>query len=202
MPLKNRFFNRLAVPIGLCMAIGYAQAEWTLNNADSALFYLTTKNVNITELNTFNRLSGGIDAEGHASITIDLSSVDTAIEIRDDRMREMFFHTEQFPSASIQARIDPADLADIQPGDRKVLNPITLQLTLGETTRDITSGMVVVGLHNGIQVSNLQPIVVVADHFGLAAGVEALRAIVSLENITNNAPVNFTLVFDQVAAAE
>lgn len=185
----------LALTVGLLA--GAATADWTLNNDESSLYYLTTKNIHITEMNTFNQLSGDIGADGAANVSIDLTSVDTVVEIRDERMREMFFNTDQFPAATISVTFDPAVLEGMEPGARMVMEDVATELTLHGTTREIGASLVVVGLQNGVQVSSLKPIVVRADDFGLASGVEALRAIVSLDNITNNAPVSFTFVFDK-----
>jgi len=189
--------KKTAVALVSILAASAASADWTLNNAESALFYLTTKNVNVTELNTFNRLSGNVSQAGEANVAIDLTSVDTAISIRDERMQTMFFDVENFPSAQIHMNFDPALLEGMAPGARVVKNAVPFQLTIHDITHEMEVGLVVVGLENGLQVSNLQPVVVQAEPFGLAGGIEALRAIVNLPNITTNAPVNFTLVFDK-----
>ena len=185
--------------LGLAVALmsGAAAADWTLNNDASSLYYLTTKNVHVTEMNTFNHLSGSIDADGAATVSIDLTSVDTAVEIRDERMREMFFNAADFPAAKVSLTFDPAVLEGMEAGSRVVMDDVNAGLTLHDITREIKAGLVVVGLQDGVQVSSLKPIVVRADDFGLAAGVEALRAIVGLDSITNNAPVSFTFVFDR-----
>lgn len=189
--------KKTAVALVSILAASAASADWALNNAESALFYLTTKNVNVTELNTFNRLSGNVSQAGEANVAIDLTSVDTAISIRDERMQTMFFDVENFPSAKIHMNFDPALLEGMAPGARVVKNAVPFQLTIHDITHEMEVGLVVVGLENGLQVSNLQPVVVQAEPFGLAGGIEALRAIVNLPNITTNAPVNFTLVFDK-----
>ncbi|TVP81268.1 YceI family protein [Thioalkalivibrio sp.] len=189
--------KKTAVALVSILAASAASADWTLNNAESALFYLTTKNVNVTELNTFNRLSGNVSQAGEANVAIDLTSVDTAISIRDERKQTMLFDVENFPSAKIRMNFDPALLEDMAPGARVVQNAVPFQLTIHDITHEKEVGLVVVGLENGLQVSNLQPVVVEAEPLGLAGGIEALRAIVNLPNITTNAPVNFTLVFDK-----
>jgi len=189
--------KKIAVALVTILAASAASADWTLNNEESALFYLTTKNVNFTELNTFNRLSGSVSQAGEANVAIDLTSVNTAISIRDERMQTMFFDVEGFPSAQIRMNLDPALLEGMAPGARVVKNAVPFQLTIHDITNEMEVGLVVVGLENGLQVSNLQPVVVQAESFGLAGGIEALRAIANLPNITSNAPVNFTLVFDK-----
>lgn len=189
--------HKTTIALAITLMSGAAAADWTLNNDTSSLYYLTTKNANVTELNTFNQLTGTIGADGSATVSINLDSVDTAVEIRDERMRELFFNTAGFPVATISVTLDPAVLEGMEAGSRVVMDDVAADLTLHDTTREIMAGLVVVGLENGVQVSSLKPIVVRADDFGLAGGVEALRAIVGLDSITSNAPVNFTLVFDR-----
>ena len=71
------------------------QAAWTLNGDDSTLSFISTKAVNVAEIHKFTTLSGGVDDTGNVTgISIALASVDTGIEIRDDRMREMLFDTD------------------------------------------------------------------------------------------------------------
>jgi polyisoprenoid-binding protein YceI len=197
MEENKMFMKKTTLALALTLAAGTAAAGWTLNNDASSLFYLTTKNAQVTEMNTFRQLSGSIGADGAANVSIDLSSVNTAVEIRDQRMQEMFFNAANFPAATIAVTIDPAVLEGMQPGARMVMEDVPAQLTLHDTTREIKAGLVVVGLENGVQVSSLKPIVVRADDFGLGGGVEALRAIAGLESVTSNAPVNFTFVFDK-----
>jgi len=180
------------------LAVSPIIADWTLNNDTSELYYLTTKNTNVTELNTFKKLSGNITSASGASVIIDLTSVETFIPIRNERMQEMFFNTDRFPTARIAMAIDHQALEALEPGQRLVIRDAPAELTLHGDTREIKADLVAVGLQGGgLQVSNLKPIVVKAEDFGLLDGVEALRAIVNIESITNNAPVNFTLVFDK-----
>ncbi len=62
-----------------------AHADWNLNNSESSLYYVTSKAAAISEVNTFSRLNGAISDSGTASLEIDLASVDTTIEIRDEQ---------------------------------------------------------------------------------------------------------------------
>jgi len=65
-------------------------------------------------------------------------------------------------------------------------------LTLHGITHNLDTALAVVGQQGGgLQVNNLDPIVVQAADFDLLDGVETLRAIVNIESVTNNAPVNF-----------
>jgi len=175
-----------------------AQADWNLNNDQSSLFYLTTKNIDITELNTFDRLHGSINTDGSAEVKVDLVSVETFIPIRDERMREMFFHVDTFPTANVTMQVDANALAALNPGERMVFAEQDVELTLNGETQSYKLNLAVVGLVDGsLQISNLEPLVVETAHHDLTDEVEALRAIAGIDSITHNAPVNFNLVFDK-----
>ena len=181
----------------LGLAVSAAQADWQLDNEQSSLFYLTTKNTDITELNTFERLHGSISDSGNASVGVDLVSVETFIPIRDERMREMFFHIDTFPTAEVNTQVEVDAVSALEPGERMVVSDHPVELTLNGQTATYELGLVVVALKGGgLQISNLQPLVIEAEQHELKEEVEALRAIVDIESITHNAPVNFHLVFE------
>ena len=83
-----------------------ASANWNLVNQESNINYVSIKKTNIAELNKFNRFTGTIDDKGYVDISIDLSSVETNIEIRNQRMRELFFNTTKFAQAKITGSIN------------------------------------------------------------------------------------------------
>ena len=49
----------------------------------------------------------------------------------------------------------------------------------------------------GVIVSTLKPLVVMADSFALTAGVEMLREVAGLPSISRAVPVSFTVVFEE-----
>lgn len=184
------------IPLALLIAAP-AQAEWVLNGEQSALSFVSTKAINIAEVHRFGTLSGGVDAEGHVSVTIDLGSVDTAIELRDDRMREMLFDTAQYPTAEVAAKIDSAALEALGPGEATDM-AVEANLSLHGNERPVTMDVKVarVGDHSLIVTTN-RPVIVNAPEFALGEGVEALRAIAGLDSISLAVPVSFVLAFDE-----
>ncbi len=80
----------------LSLTASQAFAGWTLDNTDSRLSFVTVKAQNVAEVHSFTQLSGEVDSTGIATVTIQLASVDTLIEIRDERMREVLFQTDIF----------------------------------------------------------------------------------------------------------
>ena len=82
-----------------------AQADWTLSNDNSNLTFLTTKNSQVTEVSHFKSLSGTFDGK-LATLEIDLTSVDSLIPIRNERMAKFLFETTKFAKAVISVSID------------------------------------------------------------------------------------------------
>ena len=173
-----------------------AQAEWTLNGEQSTLSFVSTKAINVAEAHKFAELSGGVDASGQVSIVINLASVDTSIELRDERMREMLFETEQFESATIGAKVDAAALAGLAAGQSL---DVTVEgvLTLHGETRPLMMEIVVARSGDAqLLVMSRKPVIVNAPEFKLGEGVEALREIAGLPSISLAVPVSFVLAFD------
>jgi polyisoprenoid-binding protein YceI len=173
-----------------------AQAEWTLNGEQSTLSFVSTKAINVAEAHKFAELSGGVDASGQVSIAINLASVDTSIELRDERMREMLFETEQVGSATIGAKVDAAALAGLAAGQSM---DVTVEgvLTLHGEIRPLMIEIVVARSGDSqLLVMSRKPVIVNAPEFKLGEGVEALREIAGLPSISLAVPVSFVLAFD------
>ena len=172
-------------------------AHWNLNGADSAVSFVSTKAINVAEVHRFGTLSGGVDDEGQVNITISLDSVDTGIELRDERMRGMLFDTENFAAATISAAVDTDTISAMSPGESTDM-VIEGNLDLHGESRPLTMDVVVTRSgDNRLLVVSKKPVVVNAPEFKLGEGVEALRAIAGLPSISLAVPVSFVLAFER-----
>lgn len=172
-----------------------AGADWMLDNSGSALSFTSIKAIDVAEVHTFTELSGAVGADGHARVVIQLASVDTLIPIRDERMREMLFQTELFPTAVVDVRLDIARLQGMPVSTSRVLTTEVL-LTLNGTQLPLTTELLVSRLApDRMLVVALKPVIINAGAVGLADGVEALREIAGLPNISKAVPVTFVLQF-------
>lgn len=170
-------------------------ASWTLDGENSTLSFVSTKAINVAEVHSFGVLAGGVDEAGEVAITIDLASVDTGIEIRDDRMREMLFDTASFSSAALNTSIDVALLNDLAMGESSSTS-VGGELTLHGHTVPLTFDVLITRTgESGMLVVSEQPVVISAAQFGLAEGVESLREIAGLPSISVAVPVSFVLSF-------
>lgn len=184
-----------AIVIFLLISLPMAtQAAWQLDNDASSVSFNSIKNGQVVESHYFKSINGSIEAN-QASISIDLSSVETAIGIRNERMQAMLFETGTYPVATITAILDREDVAALQSKATSTLQlPITIELHGQEA--NATVPVLVTRSADRITVSSQRPVIIQASTFKLAAGIEALRKIAGLQSITLSVPVSFSLNFE------
>lgn len=177
-------------------ASSLAAVGWMLNTADSYLNFATTKNTHNLEVHNFTGISGDINNAGLATLSIDLNTVNTGVALRDQRMRDLLFETATHPTATITVNV-PATLISGLAIGQVTQTDITASLNLHGITANIATKVSVQKLTaSRLVVQSLPPVLVKADTYGLAAGVEALRAAVGIASINASVPVDFALVYD------
>ncbi len=171
-----------------------AFAEWVLDQRSSIINFTTTKNSSKTEVQTFNKIVGNINAK-RAILKVDLSSVDTGIAIRDTRLRELFFDVMKFPAARVSLDVRKAQLDKLQPGQRKTLQ-LDAVIDLHGVQKTLPVKVQIIAFAEGqIMVTSKEPLIIDLKDFDLLSGVEALRAIARLTSINTAIPVTFNLFF-------
>jgi OOP family OmpA-OmpF porin len=209
IPRFFRLRRLMALPfaLALSLAAGAVAAQdvfsggWTLNADSSTLGFQSVKNETIVEASTFAIYSGAIAEDGTATIDVQLDSVDTKVDLRNVRMRFLFFETFSFPVARITARLDPAQLADLPELRRKVLT-IPFTLDLHGMTKEMTAQVAVVMITPDlVAVSTIAPISVAVADFDLTAGLAKLEDAAKVRIIPSGS-VTFDLVFARNAAGD
>src|SRR5690606_28207276 len=105
--------------------------------------------------------------DGRATVRFDLNSVDTGVDLRNVRMRFLFFETFKFPEAVLTATVDPAVFADLATR-RRMTHTLPFNLDLHGVSKDMQANVVVTMITDGmVAVSSAAPIFVKADDFGL-----------------------------------
>ena len=188
-------FNLLAALLTL-LASAQAAAQWTLSADDSSLSFISVKAEHIAEVHSFARLSGEIDSGGEAVVSIDLTSVQTGIDIRNERMQSMLFNTDMYPRAQVSADVDAAALSSMAVGESAVLE-VPLAINLHGEVLTLSAPLRVSQVQDGLRVDTLAPIIVKADAFALVDGIESLREVAGLPSISRSVPVSFSLLFSQ-----
>ena len=187
--------SKIPAMLLLLLTASQSHAEWALDGGASSFFYVTTKASAVTEINSFSGLSGGISDDGKASLAIDLATVDTAIEIRDQRMRDLVFQVANFPAATVSVDVDADALDSMSPGV-STTGSYTAQVELHGVTQELMADLQITKLEDdSVLVQVARPLIVAAPAFGLQAGVDELQKVAALPSITPSVVVDFTLVY-------
>lgn len=172
---------------------------WTLQPESSAIRFQSVKNETKAETSKFASFSGEIDANGQAAIRILLDSVDTAVDLRNVRMRFLFFETFNFPEARITTTIPASELADLATLRRKTVH-LPFALNLHGVSKAYETDVTVTWLDaDTVAVSSTVPINVPAADFGLDANVTKLEEAANVA-IIPSATVSFDLMFHRNGA--
>ena len=165
----------VALPGTLRAQTGPFAGGWTLTPNGSTLGFQSVKNETKVEFSSFATFSGAISEAGDVAVKVALDSVDTKIDLRNVRMRFLFFETFKFPEATITAHIDPAMIADLATKRKMTITmPYTLDLHGVQMQR--TSDISVTLISNDlIDVSSVGAIPVATADFNLDGGITKLQ---------------------------
>lgn len=168
---------------------------WELDGDASELSYVTIKSGDIAEANSFESIAGSVSAEGAAQITIDLASVETGVDIRNERMRDILFVVADNPTATVTAEIDPAAFEALGVGDsaeQEVAGTLSLKGVEAPFLAQVT--VTRIGADSVLAVSDA-PVMINAGRMELSEGLAELQSLASLPSITPVVPVTFALTF-------
>lgn len=189
MKRLSRLFYAVLLFVAVSAQSEIAPPYASLDAEHSSVSFVSVKNKDISEVHTFGSIRGSISAAGTVQVSIDATSLDTGIQIRDERMREHLFAVADFPSIDIQAQVD---LATLKLGAQRLQLPATL--TLVGKQLDIQLDVLVVSTESGLTVSSVKPVVIYAAQAGLTAGIDKLAELANVR-IGLSTPVSFALSF-------
>lgn len=173
------------------LAVLPAQADWSVNDT-SRVGFVSIKNNVIGENNTFERVSGGISDVGAVTVHVDLTSVETGVGIRNDRLQKMLFNVANFPKATVSAQLTDGQLAALKSGG-SVAESVLISVSLHGSTVSKQVELAAANTGDTVRVTTTRPIVITAAEFGLEAGVAALQQIAGLNAISRSIPVTVDL---------
>lgn len=189
----SRYFAACAAAAAIVFA-GAANAQtWTLDGAVSHLAYGSIKKDKIGEVNSFSGLSGTVDEAGKANITIDLTTIETNIDIRNERMLEHVF--KGVGEAQLSAQLDMDEVKGLAVGEMAVVDVEGALSLLGVST-ELDLEMVVVRLaEDKVMAMSNDMVFVGTEELGVTAGIDKLMELAKLPGITRTSPVTLRLVF-------
>lgn len=186
--------KKMVLLIAMLMPATLWADGWQLDSAQSDINFVSVKKGKVAEVHHFSGLNGSIH-KGSATVAIDLSTIESGITIRNERMKSMLFDIARFPSAQISVDLSSLDIEKLQAGAVMSVE-LPFSLNLHGVKRELKAQVQVTSLaDDGLQVTSRQPVIIKAADFELDAGLEALRQIASLTSIAQVVPVSFYLRF-------
>jgi OmpA-OmpF porin, OOP family len=167
---------------------------WVLQPGSSALRFQSVKNQTKVESSSFASFSGSIDSLGRAELKVLLDSVDTKIDLRNVRMRFLFFETFLYPEATLKLQLTREMVEDLPQVRRKILTlPFTLELhgVKRELSTEVALTLITEDL---VAVSSSAPVTIAAADFALMDGVAKLEAAANVKLLPSGS-VTFDLLF-------
>jgi len=189
--MAKSMFPKLVILLSALGVMAPVQADWTLSDS-SRIGFVSIKNNSIGENNAFERVSGSISGSGQVSVSVDLTSVETGVGIRNERLQKMLFEVASFPTATIEAALTDSQIAALEAGGVQT-ESVGVSISLHGKTVNKTANLSVSASGGDVRVTTTQPIVITAQEFGLEAGVAALQQIAGLNAISRSIPVTVDL---------
>ena len=189
--MAKSMFPKLMIMLSVFGLIAPTQANWTVSES-SRIGFVSIKNNSIGENNAFERVSGSISESGQVVVSVDLSSVETGVGIRNERLQKMLFEVAGFPTATIDAALSDSQIAALKAGGAQT-ESVAVSISLHGKTVSKTANLSVNASGGDVRVTTTQPIVITAQEFGFEAGVAALQQIAGLNAISRSIPVTVDL---------
>ena len=140
-------------------------------------------------------MSGSIDSNGKANLVINLDSLETLIPIRNERMRNLLFETQIFPTANFYLQVDLDKYLNLSIGDFRN-KEVKGRLLLKNKDIETRVKFKVTRLAKDIFiVSSTEPVILNVENLGLTEGLESLRTVAGLPSISKSVPVSFYIKF-------
>lgn len=171
---------------------------WSLNGAESDFSFVTVKNTDVAEAQSFQNLQAFVDTSGKATLAIDLNTVDTGIGVRDQRIRDHLFASGLLPTLYFTTQVNMATVTGLQPGEAEMMT-LDGRLSLNGISQDTTADVLVIRTADDrVAVRTARPVMVQGGDFELVGGIETLRSLAGLSAIGQTVPVYFNLSFSAI----
>lgn len=186
---------RLAtLALALCSSMVSA-ANWQLDSEQSSLHFVSVKNEVVAEAHQFTQLSGSWDGST-AMVSIGVSSMQTNIPIRNERIWQYVLMAEKNPSIDVTAKLSDDAVAAIAINSSKVLE-LPLTVTIAGETAVLNAKVRISKLSNATLLAVTEaPLMLNINSFKLTAGVAKLQELAGLKRIDPMVPVSFSVRFN------
>ncbi|MGZ2257913.1 YceI family protein [Roseobacter sp. A03A-229] len=186
----------LAATLCATTALAGGHATWTSVEADSSVAFGSIKSNEFGEIHHFSGVSGTVSEAGELAVTIDLASVETNIDIRNERMMEHVFQAGK-ATAKLTGAVDMEAVNGLDVGATTLVD-VEGTLAFAGLETDVETPMLVARLaDNRVLVTTADFIMLSTEDLGITAGVDKLMELASLDSITRVTPVTIRMVFEK-----
>lgn len=187
--------KRIAALCGLLSMLAapaYANG-WSLVGDDSKVAFGSVKKDTVGEVHHFAGLSGSVDKDGMVTVEIDVASVETWIDIRNERIQKMVLNAA--PSVMLKAKVDLDELEAMETGATELVD-VEGVLSINGLDMDIETSLFVARLADDRMMAVTDEMIMLSTaDAGIDDGVTQLKEVAKLPGITRVAPVTLRLVF-------
>lgn len=193
-------FRRIFLVLALCSSPAFAQDAlspgWLLDQEASNLRFQSIKKEVVSESSDFVTFTGAISPEGVAEIRVALESVDTKVDLRNVRMRFLFFETFKYPEAVVRADVSTDMLRELE-GQRRVTLQMPFSLDLHGIKKTLIAEVVATLLSNDrVSIASARPVAISLEEFGLMDNLGKLEEAAKVD-IVPAATVTFDFLFNR-----
>lgn len=185
--------KRLLLALALTTISTLGHGAWKLDNQQSHLSFISTKNAQVSEMHHFTQLSGSLSEAGMIKVQVAIASVETAIPIRNERMQKFLFNDEK---ATFEAQLSDKVMA-MKAGQvmkTEVEGTVTIN---GKAQQHSITVSVTKDLAGQYIATTTKPFFIKAAEYELSTGIEKLQQLAGLNSITLTVPVSFNVTFSQ-----
>jgi hypothetical protein len=176
-------------------AFAHEHMVWKSVDADSSVAFGSVKKDTVGEVHHFEHVNGTGNKAGEVEISIDLTSVETNIDIRNERMMKYVFGDAA--QATLSGSVDMEAVMGLAVGETMIAD-FEGKLSLLAQTAYVDAEMLVARLsETRVLVSTADFIMLETEELGVNAGVDKLMELAKLPGITRVTPVSVRMVFEK-----
>ncbi|MDK4679321.1 YceI family protein [Kingella negevensis] len=176
-------------------------AKWESNNTKITFLMgkVTPELKSITEPAHFDTSSAVLGVDGKFVLTIDLKSISTDIDIRNQRLKDWFFETSKFPVATVTGQLDSAQINQLKLGETLLLDQ-NLSLNLHGVDIPIQAALLISRVDNNRMIVNTRtPVIVDIGKIDMLEEMEKLMEGIGVSTIIQQVPISFYGEFSRIS---
>lgn len=152
------------------------------------------------ETSSFASFTGEVDESGVATVRVQLDSVDTKVDLRNVRMRFLFFETFKFPEAVVRTQVNESLMSELMQ-KRRLTTPIAFELDLHGVKKNLeVNAVLTLFADDQLSIASVEPVSIATALFNLDEGIAKLQDAAKV-SIVPSGSVSFDLVFKRNSAA-